>query len=247
MSQSPPFAITETTPGDTDFIRLFPAAERLFRDIVESWLVMEHDATTGRHKIPVGSTAFLAGLSYPADGALAYDETLSKFRVRVGNSFVTIGPEFPAGTRMSFQQTSAPAGWTKESAAAYNDAAVRIVTGSVTPTGGSAAFSTTFASRTPSGTNAGHALTAAQLPAHTHFVSNAGAVDPGVALDATNTLVRQRDGQADNDYTLAGSATTASVGLSSSVGSDSTHTHTFTGNAMDFAVKFADMIIAQKD
>jgi hypothetical protein len=59
-------------------------------------------------------------------------------------------PGFPAGTRLSFQQTSAPTGWTKDTTAAINDAVLRLVTGSVS-SGGSTAFST--------------------FPSHTHAVT----------------------------------------------------------------------------
>lgn len=53
--------------------------------------------------------------------------------------------DFPSGTRMAFQQTTVPTGWTKITDAAYNDAAIKLTTGSV-GTGGSAAFSSAFAS-----------------------------------------------------------------------------------------------------
>lgn len=71
---SPPFNINQSEPGDSDFIRLFPQSERLFRDIVESWLSLEHDATTGRHKIPIDTTANLAALTF-ATGSMRYDNT----------------------------------------------------------------------------------------------------------------------------------------------------------------------------
>ena len=57
-----PFSIAETTPGNTDAVSVFPAAERTFRDVVESALAVEHDMgnastdKTARHKFGVGST-----------------------------------------------------------------------------------------------------------------------------------------------------------------------------------------------
>lgn len=44
---TPPFSITETVPGDTDFMSVYPVAERTFRDVVESWLTFISDPTTG--------------------------------------------------------------------------------------------------------------------------------------------------------------------------------------------------------
>ena len=59
---------------------------------------------------------------------------------------------FSAGTLMLFQQTSAPTGWTKQTS--HNNKALRVVTGSAS-SGGSTAFTSVFASRTPSGSVSG--------------------------------------------------------------------------------------------
>lgn len=82
------------------------------------------------------------------------DETIS------GIWSFTNGVPFPVGTRMLFQQTAAPTGWTKETNAAYNDKALRFVTGTV-GSGGTTAFSSVFGAGKTTGS---HALTAAQIP-----------------------------------------------------------------------------------
>ncbi|WP_146147786.1 hypothetical protein [Phyllobacterium sophorae] len=91
--------------------------------------------------------------------------------------FVGAWAYLPAGTRMLFQQTNAPPGWTKDTT--HNNKALRLVSGSVS-TGGSTAFTTVFASRTPAGTLnnvvvtgtvGATTLTTAQIPSHTHAVS----------------------------------------------------------------------------
>ena len=56
--------------------------------------------------------------------------------------------EFASGTAIMFQQTAAPTGWTKVTT--HNDKALRVVSGTV-GSGGTAAFSTAFASKTPAG------------------------------------------------------------------------------------------------
>lgn len=71
---------------------------------------------------------------------------------------------FAAGTRLLFQQTAAPTGWTKEVGAAYNDIALRVVTGTVGG-GGSSVFSATFGTGKTTG---GYALAIADIPAHSH-------------------------------------------------------------------------------
>lgn len=136
---------------------------------------------------------------------------------------------FPSGTRMLFQQTAAPTGWTKD--ATHNDKALRITSGTV-GTGGTVAFETAFASQSVAGTNAGTALTQAQLPAHTHTV------------DTKSTTYT---GGAATFEALNGSTGSATTETTSSVGSGDTHTHTFTGTAIDLDVAFVDVIIAEKD
>jgi|688.fasta_scaffold01227_35 hypothetical protein len=56
---------------------------------------------------------------------------------------------FPSGTLMLFQQTAAPTGWTKQTT--HNNKALRVVSGTAS-SGGTTAFTTVFASRTPAGT-----------------------------------------------------------------------------------------------
>jgi hypothetical protein len=77
----------------------------------------------------------------------------------------------PSGTVMLFVQTSAPTGWTKS--VAYNDRALRVVSGTA-GTGGSVAFATAFASQGVSGTVGNHTLTTAEIPSHTHTVDMYG-------------------------------------------------------------------------
>ena len=128
-------------------------------------------------------------------------------------------PAFPAGTRMSFQQTAAPTGWTKDTTAAIDDSILRFVTGSVTPSGGSVAFSTWNAQTVTGGT----AITTAQMPAHTHGYteySTSGAAGASSGRFVSSPFTQQTQ----------------------STGSGGSHTHPLTQN-----IKFYDFIIAAKD
>jgi hypothetical protein len=107
---------------------------------------------------------------------------------------------FPAGTRMSFQQTSAPTGWTKDTTAAINDSMLRLVTGSVT-TGGTTGFSTWSAVTATGATT----LNTTQIPSHLHSGGFGGG-------NLANT-----------DYTSAGGG--ANTG---STGGGGSHTHSLT-------------------
>lgn len=151
------------------------------------------------------------------------------------------GVVFPSGTIMPFYQASAPTGWTKDETTALNNAAIRLVTGAGGATGGSAAFTTVFASRT---------ITQANLPS-VNFTGTSGAA-----------------GSHNHDFNLRSFSSGGShSGLNvppmsdsgSSDGGDGTtftepnHTHSLSvssggsGTAMDFAVKYADFIVCERD
>lgn len=156
---------------------------------------------------------------------------------------------FPSGTKMLFQQTSAPTGWTKDTT--HNNKALRLVNGTV-GTGGTTAFTTVFASRTPTGSNAATtatgtnsstavsidnttatgtvgatALTTAQLPAHTHSSGSlAGtAASAGAHTHTVPFAVTGSGGPmqvVDNNGTQSDTETTSSAGA---------HTHTVDVNS----------------
>ncbi len=132
----------------------------------------------------------------------------------------------PSGTAMLFAQTSAPTGWTKSTT--HDNKALRVVSGSAS-SGGSVAFTTAFASQAVAGTVGNTALTLAQMPAHTHTVYGAASSSGAGASGLTSS-----PGAGGNQ-------------LTSSEGSGATHTHTFTGTAINLAVSYVDVIIATKD
>ena len=160
-------------------------------------------------------------------------------------TFQDAGGGFDAGTVMLFAQTAAPTGWTKNTTTGNNNA-LRIVTGTAS-SGGSVDFTTAFASQTPSGSvtissvsgSAGATtLTTPQIPSHTHTIpvignNNTGTQTANSALNPTQPAY----------------ATSATGG-----GGDHTHpfsfssgSGTFSGNAINLAVKYVDVIRATKD
>jgi hypothetical protein len=143
-------------------------------------------------------------------------------------SAASTDPAVPSGSVMLFYMASAPSGWTKSTA--NNDKAIRIVSGSGGVTGGSTAFTSVFASRTPAGTVGNTTLDITQIPAHTHNFTqyNAGSNNKSGSNSSTVEL---------------GTHTTSTA----SAGGGASHTHTFTGTAMDFAVAYLDCIVATKD
>lgn len=131
-------------------------------------------------------------------------------------------PVFPAGTIMLFQQTTAPTGWTKLTTGIFDNAALRVTTGTV-GSGGDQTFTSVF---TAGKTSNGHALTVAQLPPHVH--------------NATHTTSFGADNPSNDQRQLLVLGSGNNTG---STGSGSAHSH----GLPTFAVKYVDLIAAQKD
>ena len=135
----------------------------------------------------------------------------------------------PVGTKMSFQQTTAPLNWTKQTAS--DDVALRLVSGTV-GTGGTVAFDTCLASKTPTitMTNANFTLQTTHLAGHHHPVpydgNNVGAVEWTEKWSTVHAMT--------------------SVG---NVGGDTAHSHgnSAASSALDLNVSYVDVIIATKD
>ena len=171
----------------------------------------------------------------------------------------------PSGTKQLFVQTSAPTGWTKETAS-FDNNAIRVTTGNAS-SGGTVDFTTLFTgtvggtvATSVSGTVALHPLSVAQIPAHRHYVfrSDVGNLDSGGAgnITAGNFACygNASFGSGDEKYSIVATGNDANVGLSSSVGSSQGHNHGWSGSASstfsngnDLAVKYVDVIIASKN
>jgi hypothetical protein len=157
---------------------------------------------------------------------------------------VTPGAEFSSGTRMTFNQTSAPTGWTKDTS--VDNAAFRLVSGSVS-SGGSVDFTAAFASQTPtisissiSGSAGATTLSTPQIPSHTHTIRGSPGICGTQYATGGNGCFGDLSG---NLFPPAGST-----------GGGGSHTHPFsfssgaaTSSAIDLAVKYVDLIIAQKN
>lgn len=158
---------------------------------------------------------------------------------------------FDSGTRMIFAQNAAPTGWTKDTTN-YNQHAMRIVTGTAGGTAGTVDFTSAFTSQSVAGSVAVTAISGSagsttlstpQIPSHTHtingpwstgggspkgpgskFGSGLGSATPTITTNATG-------GGGSHDHPFSFSSGTA----------------TFTGSAIDLAVKHLDVITATQD
>lgn len=140
--------------------------------------------------------------------------------------------DFPSGTRMSFNQTAAPTGWTKDTNAAFNDAAIRLTTGSVS-TGGTLAFSSAFTSRP---------ILQANLPNVTfpNTISLDGSQAGGLVRALSGSSVAVQGGTTRTILDI-NEINTTTLSLSGGVTSGGS------GTGLDFAVKYIDFIVAVKN
>jgi hypothetical protein len=141
---------------------------------------------------------------------------------------------------MLFAQTAAPTGWTKNTSTG-NNTALRLVTGTAS-TGGSVAFTTAFASQTPSGTvsvsgSAGATtLSTPQIPSHSHSVGFSNYNGGPANIGTQNSPVSPFSKNTGN--TGGGGSHSHPLSISSS---------TFSGNAINLAVSYVDVIRATKN
>ena len=156
----------------------------------------------------------------------------------------------PQGTKMVFASHPAPTGWTTQT---DNDKALRVVNGSTTlGTGGSAAFTSAFASQTPSGTvsttfngtTSPTTLSVDQIPSHNHTFTEEFTKEDNNFSAGSQRPLRENSVNLGN-YTI----TTATTGGGQGHDHDFAVTggSTFAGDAMNLAVEYVDVIIAQKD
>ncbi len=192
---TPPFLPDETKPADGDVVSQFPAVERTFRDVIETWILVDHD-TAGEHEkitLPelgadpsnVTDTGFLYTKDDSTDTELYYEDAAGNViqltedgAIKDAQGYVGV-LSAPSTTSMLFYQDAAPAGWTKDTTTLDNHA-LRVVSSTAWSTGskGNTAFDSVFGS----GKNAGATtLTWEQsgLRAHKHNIVIGNATGTG--------------------------------------------------------------------
>ena len=178
---------------------------------------------------------------------------------------------FPSGTVMLFAQSSAPTGWTKQTT--HNNKALRVVSGSAS-SGGSNAFSNTFASRSltanagnttaggnvsvsiananTSGNVNSHTLSINEIPSHSHGIGaaslgppNGGSAARGAsAANIGNMSTGNAGGGGGHSHGFSGGSHNHNANASFS---GSAHNHNISVTNLDLEVQFVDVILAAKD
>jgi len=237
-----------------------------------------HNNTTGSYTVTVktagGAAATLPQgyvLAVACDGTDCFDasevarvsktgDTMTGPLVLPGNPTVALQATpkqyvdalLPSGTRLLFVQSAAPLGWTKDTSPGL-DHAIR-VTGGAAGWGGSAAFTSIFASRGLSGSVHGHTLSWNEMPVHNHSAwtdaqgghshtvadrINAGGIEGNVnGPNSGGSDITRTTSWVDNHAHNVG------VG---DAGAGWAHAHGLTINNLDMNVQYVDVIIATKD
>lgn len=154
---SPPFNVAETLPGDTDIASQFPALERTYRDVVESWLLVNHN-NLGQHarlEMPDLATdpTFAVGIQ-------ALWNNGGNINTRQASGSVHRMIHLIPGTKMPFMNAAPPAGWALDASA--HDRVIRVNGVSGGGAGGTWNITGAIAD--------GHSLTIAEMPQHFHDV-----------------------------------------------------------------------------
>lgn len=226
-------AAYEAQPADTENISIGASRIRDLKTDIQERLEVDHfhagDTDDGAHKKVDFAAPLGADPANVANHGFLYTKDVSA-KVELfwidedGNvvQLTTVGSIniFASGTSLLFYQSAAPAGWTKDVAAALDDHAIRVVTttGWTTGSKGSNAFTAALSAAPTAG---GHVLTIAEMPAHTHLTGD-GATDSANGATSHSVL------------NPAGSLS------SGSTGGDGSHIH-------DFDINYIDVIRATKD
>lgn len=109
---SPPFNIDQALPGDSDIVSQHPINARTFRDVVESWLLVNHN-TNGRHDevaLDHKSDPSAPGSGITEVWASSSSNAAGRPKMRRGTG-ATEFVQCPPGSVMALGTTSIPEGW----------------------------------------------------------------------------------------------------------------------------------------
>jgi microcystin-dependent protein len=244
---SPPFNINQALPGDSDIVSQHPTNARAFRDIVESWLLINHN-NLGQHTFvdlvvaaaPASPAAGALRVYANADGNVAIAASDGTFRyaglppgavIWTASATTPVGfliPDGSAVSRSTFSALFTEIG-TQHGAGngttTFNlpDIKGRVIAGE---DAASSRLSTTYLGATPTLAAVGGSQSNSVILTHTHIadaVANHQHLTvfddtSGTTLTALNYLVRLLNTASDFSYSLGGSAGNANVGLTSAAG-----------------------------
>jgi hypothetical protein len=227
--------------------------------------VQVNDAVSTADQATQLATARTIELTGDVTGSTTFDGSAN---VQISTTSASGGGGFPSETKMLFQQSAAPTGWTKDTT--HNNKALRVVSSGTVSSGGNVAFTTAFsASRTVSGSVAGHTLILSEIPSHNHGSGtlevashthpfsggsyNVSRFDGDFGGDRSNNVDREAPNESDfTQFTITvpnstgGSGDLAVSGSTADEGGGGSHNHGWSGS-VNLDVQYVDLIIATKD
>lgn len=112
-----PFVISIVLPGDTDIVSQFPGVDRTLRDLINSWLLVDHNNNPGGHvKLTMDQTADPTAVSGKTLVSARTDGSMVK---QVGTAPAEYIGAFP-GAVMYGAGSSTPQGWLKADGSAVS-------------------------------------------------------------------------------------------------------------------------------
>lgn len=104
---SPPFNVNQSLPGDTDIVSQHPPNARTFRDVVESWLGINHDTNGNHFRVDIPRSASPTTPAASID--VLFTSTTGRLKIKHpdgSEEFVGIPPGY-----ISYSATAAQGGW----------------------------------------------------------------------------------------------------------------------------------------
>lgn len=181
---------------------------------------------TSSDKVPYFTGAGLAALFdlTPFGRALLDDADAAAMRATLG-----VSTDFKAGTSTVFYQATAPLGWLQDTSTL--DHALRVTGGAGGSAGGSVDFTAAFKSQAVTGSNSDTTLNSTQLAQHNH------------PIKTTNNGTGGGGGA--GAFVASGGGSTGRTEVQDTLTSQP-HNHPFTGNPINLAVRYLNMIRATK-
>ncbi len=252
---TPPFLPDESKPADADIVSQYPAVERTFRDIMETWLLVDHD-TAGEHAqvtLPergsdpsqATNTGFVYTKDDSGDTELYYEDDSGNVVQVTLNGALNAGG-FPANTSLLFYQSLAPTGWTKDVASTLGNHAIRVMTDVAWSAGtkGNTAFDSVFGAGKSSADvtlTGGQSGTSAHLHgAGTYSAANGGAHGHGMDLSSGSTGVFNAGEHLSTVASAWAAGTGGGTNVEVGIVNVSNHSHSLSGSSSTTAEANAD-------
>lgn len=138
---SPPFNINQALPGDSDIVSQHPGNARTFRDVVESWLLINHDTNGNHARVDIPRTAS------PTTPAASIDVLYVTLNGRLKIKHPDASEEYvgnPPGSIIYYSGASIPTGYLDPDGSAVSRSTFADLFGIVSTGYGAGDGSTTF-------------------------------------------------------------------------------------------------------